>query len=361
MPVNHYVTLGRSGLRVSPLCLGAMTFGEDWGWGSSVADSEMIIDRYLAVGGNFIDTANAYTKGHSEKIIGDHLGHVPHRRDRVVLATKFLSNLYRGDPNGGGSHRKAIVAQCEQSLRRLQTDYIDLYWMHAFDATTPIEETLRALDDLVASGKVRYIGFSDTPAWKCAEAQTIARFRGWAPLIALQIEYSLLERTVEGELIPMAIELGMGVTPWSPLKSGVLSGKYKREQHGQHQGGRTQWAASALNDKTYDLLDELAKIARELDTTSARVALAWVQSRPGVASTIIGARTLGQLEDNLASSDVRLQPEQVARLDALSAPKLNFPADFIANGAPFVHGGTTINGRSAPFWPASPASDEERY
>ena len=362
MPVNHYVTLGRSGLRVSPLCLGAMTFGEDWGWGSSVADSETIIDRYLAVGGNFIDTANGYTKGHSEKIIGDHLGRVPHRRDRVVLATKFLSNLYRGDPNGGGSHRKAVVSQCEQSLRRLQTDYIDLYWMHAFDATTPIEETLRALDDLVASGKVRYIGFSDTPAWKCAEAQTIARFRGWAPLIALQIEYSLLERTVEGELIPMAIELGMGVTPWSPLKSGVLSGKYKREQHGQHQGGgRTQWAASALNDKTYDLLDEVAKIARELDTTSARVALAWVQGRPGVASTIIGARTLGQLEDNLASGDVRLQPEQVARLDAMSAPKLNFPADFIANGAPFVHGGTTINGRSAPFWPASPASDEERY
>ena len=339
-----------------------MTFGEDWGWGSSVADSETILDRYLAVGGNFIDTANGYTKGHSEKIIGDHLGRVPQRRDRVVLATKFLSNLYRGDPNGGGSHRKAVLAQCEQSLRRLQTDYIDLYWMHAFDATTPIEETMRALEDLVASGKVRYIGFSDTPAWKCAEAQTIARFRGWSPLIALQIEYSLLERTVEGELIPMAIELGMGVTPWSPLKSGVLSGKYKREQHGQHQGGgRIQWAASALNDKTYDLLDELAKLARELDTTSARVALAWVQSRPGVASTIIGARTLGQLEDNLASSDVRLQPEQVARLDALSAPKLNFPADFIANGAAFVHGGTTINGRSAPFWPASPASDEERY
>ena len=288
-----------------------------------------------------------------------------------MLATKFLSNLYRGDPNGGGSHRKAVVAQCEQSLRRLQTDYIDLYWMHAFDATTPIEETLRlrALDliDIVASGKVRYIGFSDTPAWKCASRRSRpSRARGWAPLIALQLEYSLLERTIEGELIPMAIELGMGVTPWSPPQERptVLSGKYKRKSKhgGQHQnGGRTQWAASALNDKTYDLLDEVAKIARELDTTSARVALAWVQGRPGVASTIIGARTLGQLEDNLASSDVRLQPEQVARLDALSAPKLNFPADFIANGAAFVHGGTTINGRSAPFWPASPASDEERY
>jgi aryl-alcohol dehydrogenase-like predicted oxidoreductase len=236
MPLDNYVTLGRSGLRVSPMCLGAMTFGEDWGWGSSVADTQAILDRFLERGGNFIDTANAYTKGHSEKIIGDHVGRHPSKRDRVVLATKFLSNLYRGDPNGGGAHRKAIVSACEQSLRRLQTTYIDLYWMHAWDATTPIEETLRALDDLVREGKVRYIGFSDTPAWKCAEAQTIARFRGWAPLIALQIEYSLLQRTVEGELIPMALELGLGVTPWSPLKSGVLSGKYTRDKHGHHDG-----------------------------------------------------------------------------------------------------------------------------
>jgi aryl-alcohol dehydrogenase-like predicted oxidoreductase len=361
MPVDHYVTLGRSGLRVSPLCLGAMTFGEDWGWGASVADSEKIIDRYLAVGGNFMDTANAYTKGHSEKIIGDHLGRFPHKRDRVVLATKFLTNLYRGDPNGGGSHRKTVIEQCEQSLRRLQTSYIDLYWMHVFDPTTPIEETLRALDDLVGSGKVRYIGFSDTPAWKCAEAQTIARFRGWAPLVALQIEYSLLERTVEGELIPMAIELGLGVTPWSPLKSGVLSGKYKRDKHGQQAADRGAWATSALNDKTYDLLEEVERIARELETTSARVALAWVQGRPGVASTIIGARTLGQLEDNLASGEVRLQPAQVARLDALSAPKLNFPADYLADSAVYFQGGTTINGRAAPPWPLSPSNDDERY
>lgn len=220
---------------------------------------------------------------------------------------------------------------------------------------------MRALDDLVGSGKIRYIGFSDTPAWKCAEAQTIARFRGWAPLIALQIEYSLLERTVEGELIPMAIELGLGVTPWSPLKSGALSGKYKRDQHGQHAAGRGLWATGALNDRTYDLLDEVERIARELDTTSARVALAWVQGRPGVASTIIGARTLGQLEDNLASSELRLRPEQVARLDAMSVPKLNFPADFIANGAAIVQGGTAINGRSTAPWPLSPADDDERY
>ena len=205
MPLDHYVTLGRSGLRVSPLCLGAMTFGEDLGWGSSVEESQRIIDRFLELGGNFIDTANVYTKGHSEKIIGDHVGRHAARRDRLVIATKFSGNLYPGDPNGGGSGRKSIVAACEKSLRRLQTDYIDLYWLHNWDVHTPIEETMAALDDLVRAGKVRYIGVSDTPAWKVAEANVTARFRGWSPFIGLQIEYSLLERTVEQELVPMAL------------------------------------------------------------------------------------------------------------------------------------------------------------
>jgi aryl-alcohol dehydrogenase-like predicted oxidoreductase len=221
MPLDHYVTLGRSGLRVSPLCLGAMTFGEDLGWGSSVEESEAIIDRYIELGGNFIDTANVYTKGHSEKIIGDHVGKERPKRNRLVIATKFSSNLHVGDPNGGGSNRKSIISACEESLRRLQTDYIDLYWLHNWDKHTPIEETMAALKDLVRAGKVRYLGVSDTPAWKVSQAQTIAQFRGWAPFIGLQIEYSLLERTVEGELIPMARELGLGVTPWSPLKGGV--------------------------------------------------------------------------------------------------------------------------------------------
>lgn len=361
MPLNHYVTLGRSGLRVSPLCLGAMTFGEDWGWGSSVSDTEAIMDRFFERGGNFIDTANAYTKGHSEKIIGDHVGRHSSKRDRVVLATKFFSNLYPGDPNGGGANRKAIIAACEQSLRRLQTSYIDLYWMHAWEPHTPIEETMAALESLVQAGKVRYIGFSDTPAWKCAEAQITARFRGWTPLVALQIEYSLLQRTVEGELIPMAQELGLGVTPWSPLKSGVLSGKYARDKHGQHEAGRGAWALANLNDATYDLLDALGAIAKELDTTVSRVAISWVQNRPGVTSTIIGARTMQQLEDNLAAIDVRLTSAQVARLDELSKPKLNFPADFLANGRAFFHGGTTINGQSAPLWPMAPKGDDDRY
>ena len=361
MPLNHYVTLGQSGLRVSPLCLGAMTFGEDWGWGSSVKDSEAIMDAFIGRGGNFIDTANAYTKGHSEKIIGDHVGRHPSKRDRLVIATKFFSNLYPGDPNGGGANRKAIVAACEQSLRRLQTSYIDLYWMHCWEALTPIEETMRALDDLVRDGKVRYIGFSDTPAWKCAEAQTLAKFRGLAPLVALQIEYSLLERTVEGELMPMARELGMGVTPWSPLKSGILTGKYKRDQHGKQEAGRGALVTSALRDVTYDVVEATTEIAKELDTSVSRVAISWVQNRPGVSSTIIGARTMQQLEDNVGALDVKLSPAHVEKLETLTKPKLNFPADFITGAPGFSFGGTTINGRSAKLWPAAPKNDDERY
>jgi aryl-alcohol dehydrogenase-like predicted oxidoreductase len=361
MPLNHYVTLGRSGLRVSPLCLGAMTFGEDWGWGSSVKDSEAIMDRFIAGGGNFIDTANAYTKGHSEKIIGDHLGRHPSRRERLVIATKFFANMYPGDPNAGGANRKNIIASCEQSLRRLQTSYIDLYWMHLWDASTPIEETMLALDTLVRDGKVRYIGFSDTPAWKCAEAQTLARLRAWAPLIALQIEYSLLERTVEGDLVPMARELGMGVTPWSPLKAGALSGKYRREQHGQHTPGRGARVLASLDDKAYAIIDEMARIAADLQTTISRVALSWVMGRPGVASTIIGARTMEQLEENLAAVDVALTPAHVAKLDALSKPTLNFPAQFGSAGALLGQGGTTVNGQASTVWAQSPQRDDERY
>jgi aryl-alcohol dehydrogenase-like predicted oxidoreductase len=349
MPLDHYVTLGRSGLRVSPFCLGAMTFGEDLGWGSSVEVSTAILDRFIDLGGNFIDTANLYTKGHSEKIIGDHVGRDPNKRDRLVIATKFSANHYPGDPNGGGSGRKSILAACEQSLRRLQTDYIDLYWLHNWDKHTPIEETMATLDDLVRSGKVRYVGVSDTPAWKVTQAQMLAQLRGWSAFVGLQIEYSLLERTVEGELIPMAQELGMGVTPWSPLRSGLLSGKYTRDNAGQVRPEGRSWVAGALNEKVYAVVEELQRVAAAQDTTVARAALAWVQGRPGVASTIIGARTLAQLEDNLAALDVRLTAEQVARLDALTRPKLNFPADFLGMAMMIHAGGTTINGESAPM------------
>jgi len=343
MSLDHYVTLGRSGLRVSPMCLGTMTFGEDLGWGSSVTESEQIIDRYMELGGNFLDTANFYTKSHSEKIIGDHVGRHRDKRDRLVIATKFSGNLYPGDPNGGGSSRKSIVAACEQSLRRLQTDYIDLYWLHNWDVHTPIEETLSALEDLVRSGKVRYLGISDTPAWKVAEANVTARFRGWSAFIGLQIEYSLLERTVEQELMPMALELGLGVTPWSPLKSGLLSGKYTRTS-AQTNNGRAAFMGHLLNDKTFALIDELEKVAKARDTTVARVALAWLESQPGVTSTIIGARHLAQLEDNLKALDVKLTVEDIAHLNEKTQPILGFPANMQPMFPAIHNGGTSVNG-----------------
>jgi aryl-alcohol dehydrogenase-like predicted oxidoreductase len=360
MPLDHYVTLGRSGLRVSPLCLGAMTFGEDLGWGSSVEESQQIIDRYLALGGNFIDTANFYTKGHSEKIIGDHIGRHKDRRDRIVIATKFSGNLYPGDPNAGGSSRKSIVAACEQSLRRLQTDYIDLYWLHNWDVHTPIEETMAALEDLVRSGKVRYVGVSDTPAWKVAEANVTARFRGWSAFIGLQIEYSLLERTVEQELIPMALELGLGVTPWSPLKSGLLSGKYTR-QSAQSKEGRAAWMGHLMNEQTFALLDELAKIAKAHDTTVARVALAWLQVQPGVTSTIIGARRLSQLEDNVQALEVRLTADDLTLLNEKTKPVLGFPATMQPMFPALHHGGATVNGVPSQALPFGVMPGEKPY
>jgi aryl-alcohol dehydrogenase-like predicted oxidoreductase len=345
MSLDHYVTLGRSGLRVSPLSLGAMTFGEDLGWGSSVEESRRIIDRYVDAGGNFIDTANFYTKSHSEKIIGDHVGRHPARRDRLVIATKFSGNLYPGDPNAGGSGRKAIVGSLEGSLRRLQTDYVDLYWLHNWDVHTPIEETMATLETLVRDGKVRYIGVSDTPAWKIAQANVMAHFRGWAPFVGLQIEYSLLERTVEQELVPMALELGLGITPWSPLKSGVLSGKYTRENAAGTELGRGFMAGYLDgNEKAFSVVDLLAEIARAHDTTVARVALAWVRMQPGVTSTIIGARRLDQLEDNLRSLEVVLTGEELARLDELTRPTLGFPQSMQPMFPAIHNGGTTVNG-----------------
>lgn len=361
MPLNHYTTLGRSGLRVSPFCLGTMTFGLDWGWGSSPEESCRIMDAFFDAGGNFLDTANIYTKGHSEKVIGDHIGKHRTKRDRAVIATKFMGNLFPGDPNGGGAGRKSIMAACEESLRRLQTDFIDLYWMHVLDLHTPIDETMRAMDDLVRAGKVRYIGFSDTPAWRCAEAQTLAHFRGWSPLVALQIEYSLVERTVENELIPMARELGMGVTPWSPLRGGVLSGKYTRANRDTVEPGRGDWVKQHLTDRNMDIVDGLIKVSKEVGATPAQVALVWVQGKPGVASTIIGARTMDQLHDNLKALDVKLSPEHIATLDEISAIKPIFPNAFIPNTRHNVQGGTTINGVPSEVWPLAPQSDGERW
>jgi aryl-alcohol dehydrogenase-like predicted oxidoreductase len=352
MPLDHYVTLGRSGLRVSPLCLGAMTFGEDLGWGTSVEESQRIMDRFLELGGNFIDTANFYTKSHSEKIIGDHLGRHAARRDRLVIATKFSGNLYPGDPNGGGSGRKSIIAACDNSLRRLQTDYIDLYWLHNWDVHTPIEETMAALEDLVRAGKVRYLGVSDTPAWKVAEANVTARFRSWSAFIGLQIEYSLLERSVEQELVPMALELGLGITPWSPLKSGALSGKYTRATVGQVKRDRGGFIEPFLVESTFVIVDELEAIAKAHASTAARVALAWVQAQPGVTSTIIGARRLGQLEDNVKALDVKLTADELGRLDALTRPRFGFPQSMQPMFPAIHNGGTVVNGTGAGMPPS---------
>jgi aryl-alcohol dehydrogenase-like predicted oxidoreductase len=339
-----------------------MTFGEDLGgdFGSTVTDSERILSHYLEQGGNFIDTANAYTKGHSEKIIGDffHQGKV--RRNRAVIATKFTFNEFAGDPNGGGAGRKALVAQCEESLRRLQTDYIDLYYLHMWDAQTPIEETMRALDNLVTSGKVRYVGISDTPAWKVAQAQLLAHFRGWSPLVALQVEYSLMQRTVEGELVPMAQELGLGVLPWGPLKSGALTGRYTRANGAKMQGARGAYIGG-FTEKQFDIVDEVGKVAKECNSSSSTVALAWLRSQPGVQSIIIGARTLEQLDGNLKALDLALTPEQFSSLNAVSKPALNFPADFLAASPSFCHAGARVNDVPSHQTPTVPKDDSARY
>lgn len=348
MSLDHFITLGRSGLRVSPLCLGGMTFGEGFGWGASVDDSNAMMSAYRDKGGNFIDTANIYTNGHSETIIGDYLRQQNVRRDGLVLSTKFYCSLFPGDPNGGGAGRKALIQQCEASLKRLQTDYIDIYWLHNRDQTAPIEETLRGLDDLVTSGKIRYIGFSDIPAWKTAEAQTIAHFRGWAPIIALQLEYSLLERTSEGELLPMAQAMGMGVMPWSPLKSGFLSGKFTRGSKEPVDTKRTG-LVGVPSEADYEIIEAVATVASEVGASSASVALAWVRSQPGVSSTLIGARRVDQLESNLDSLDLVLSPEQIRTLDQASKPKLNFPAENNATLAPMLgFPGATVDGRTVP-------------
>lgn len=366
--LDHYVTLGRSGLRVSPLCMGAMTFGTAWGIGVDENDSFALLDEYLGRGGNFIDTANMYNKGESEVILGNYFadrhgvgvnGAKFPQRDRVVIATKWLGNLFKGDPNGGGSSRKAMIESVDHSLRRMRTDYIDLLWQHFWDRHTPIEETMRGLDDLVTSGKVRYVGFSDTPAWVCAQAQTLAHFRGWSPLVALQIEYSLIERTVEGELIPMAQEMGMGVTPWSPLKGGILSGKYKKG----HMPGEGRYGEDSkhLNDRTWGILDALGEAAQDSACTVAQAALAWVRQKAGVQSTIIGARRMDQLKANIDSLDYELTGEQMARLDEASKPTLNFPHEFLDFVTDGIQNDTTVNGTPSNAWGAGPADDSERW
>ncbi|MFJ4783767.1 aldo/keto reductase [Streptomyces sp. NPDC088794] len=350
MQLDSYRTLGRSGLRVSPITLGTMAFG-DPAWGSDDKTSTDLIEAYLEAGGNVIDTANGYTEGASERIIGDYLAAHPDLRDRVVISTKFARGMFPGDPNGGGAGRKAVIQQAEASLRRLRTDYIDLYWQHCWDRHTPLEETLTALDDLVRSGKVRYVGLSNTPAWAVARMATIAEYRHLAPVVALQVEYSLVRRTVEGELFGAAREFGLGVLAYSPLASGVLSGKYSREDRNPQDSGRGALAEAQLGDRTFDIIDVLRRVADANECSVAAAALAWVRQQPALTSTILGVRSLKQLQANLDSLAVTLPDEALQELDKVSAPDLNYPFPWLDTIAtPLQQGGTEINGIGAAVY-----------
>jgi aryl-alcohol dehydrogenase-like predicted oxidoreductase len=337
--LDSYRLLGRSGLRVSPLSLGTMTFGVTGGWGSSDAEAKSIFDLYAERGGNFIDTANFYASGGSERVVAKLVGE---RRHRFVIATKYSLTMQSGDPNASGNHRKNMVRAVEDSLKRLETDYIDLLYLHVWDKRTPVEEVLRAFDDLVRAGKIQYIGLSDTPAWQASRMQAIAELRGWSPVVALQIPYNLTERTVERELIPMAREMGMGVLPWSPLAGGVLSGKYGRKDLGAAPTGvnlsldsrkNINLMTGRLSERNLVIAAEVKALAVEMNRTAAQVALAWTLLNPTVVSTILGTRTLAQMQDNLGALELTFNPEQIARLDAVSKIELGFPHEFLASPA----------------------------
>ncbi|MFT0858704.1 aldo/keto reductase [Ancylobacter sp. G4_0304] len=333
MTLADYKLLGRSGLRVSPLSLGTMTFGSDWGWGADSDEARRIFDLYVDHGGNFIDTAVNYTNGAAERFLGAFVGD---KRERLVLATKFTMAREPGNPNSGGNHRLNLVRSVEQSLRQLATDRIDLLYLHAWDMTTRPDEVMRALDDLVRSGKILYLGICNTPAWRIAEMQTLADLRGWSPFVALQIEYSLVERTVEHELMPMAAAMGLGVLPWSPLGGGVLAGKYtladvQDSREAAVSSSRKGVIASSghLNQRSIDIAQEVRAVADEVGATPSQIALAWTLANPAVVSPIMGARTLAQAQENLGALDVALSADQLARLNRVSEPDPIFPARFV--------------------------------
>jgi len=334
-----YRLFGNSGLRVSEISLGTMTFGEDWGWGSSKEEARKIYDAYRAEGGNFIDTANLYTNGTSETLLGEFMRD---HRQSMVLATKYTNAAPGNDANAAGNHRKSMVQALEASLRRLKTDYIDLYWLHIWDQMTPVEEVMRAFDDLVRQGKVLYIGVSDAPAWWIAQANTLAELRGWTQFIGLQIEYSLIERTVERELIPMAKAFNLGLVAWSPLAGGLLSGKY---HSGSDKDARytTDMGKSfkRTGERPDRIVEALQKVSQQVGHSPAQVALAWLRYRDIPVIPIIGARRIAQLQDNLASLELTLTPEQLLTLNDASAIEMGFPHDFFENELvkTFAYGG----------------------
>lgn len=321
-----YYLLGRSGLRVSEISLGTMTFGEDWGWGASKEESRKQFDIYVENGGNFIDTANRYTEGTSERFVGEFVGS---RREEFVIATKYTLFQRKGDPNSAGNHRKNLVQSLEASLKRLNTDYIDLYILHAWDFLTPVEEVMRALDDQVRAGKILYVGISDTPAWVVSQANTLALLRGWSPFVSLQIEYSLIERTVERELLPMAQALGLTVTPWAPIGGGLLSGKYNRQNFDPNEPKRIAEGGKRLSERNLTIAEEVGKIAGEIGRRPVQVALNWIRQKSQRMIPIVGARTSAQLAECLDCLNFELSTEQIKRLDQVSAVELGFPHDFL--------------------------------
>lgn len=326
-----YTLLGKSGLRVSELCLGAMTFGEVWGtFGASKQECRKIYDAYLTAGGNFIDTANKYTEGTSEKFLGEFMGS---DRGKIVLATKYTLTMDPDDPNASGNHRKNLVQSLEASLTRLDTDYVDLLWVHAWDFMTPTYEVMRALDDLVRAGKVLYVGISDAPAWVVSRANTMAELLGWTPFVGIQVQYSLIERTVERELLPMARALDIGVTAWSPLGGGVLSGKYARDSEEPRRfGPDNPMSEQMLRDRNIAIAGCVAEVAQEVGRSPAQVALNWLrqQKGKGFIIPILGARTENHVRDNLGCLDFELTEEHLGRLDKISEISSGFPHDFLA-------------------------------
>lgn len=319
-----YKLFGKSGLRVSELCLGTMTFGTEWGTGADKEESKKIFDAFVEKGGNFIDTANRYTEGTSEKWLGEFIAS---QRDYFVLATKYTLYDNRKDPNASGNHRKNMRRSVEESLKRLQTDYIDLLWLHMWDFTTSVEEVMRSLDDLVSAGKVHYIGISDTPAWVVSQANTLATLRGWEAFVGLQIEYSLIQRTPERDLIPMAKHFGLAITPWSPLGAGMLTGKYNDTID---KDGRLTENSRKINEKNRQIARKVTEIAQKLGHTPAQVALNWLRSQDEQIIPILGARKLSQIEDCLGCLHFELPNEMLQELNEISAIELGFPHDFLA-------------------------------
>ncbi len=349
MSLTAFRTLGRSGLVVSPAALGTMTFGNK-AWGSPDDVSQAVFNAYVDAGGNFIDTADVYAGGRSEELLGTVIAERS-LRDKVVLATKFSFNAEPGNPHAGGNGRKNLHRALEGSLRRLRTDYVDLFWMHAYDMVTPVEEVLRSLGDLVRAGRIRYFGFSDLPAWYAVKAATLAVAHGVPGPIALQLEYSLVERSIEREHVPAARECGLGIMPWSPLAGGFLSGKYRPEGQGADGQGRLsganpfQGAYTKFTERNWRVLEALQAVAAQVGRPTAQVALAWAMAQPGITTLTLGASRIDQLHDNLAALELTLTPEQLRELDRCSALDLAFPYGMATSEVGrMIFGGSAVQG-----------------